>query len=70
VHCWVVVEGDNTGDELGLGGGLFELDQLASNAALEGIRLAPACMLMMGVSQVWRAAYLLGGLQLHAHIGG
>lgn len=40
MHCWVVVEGDNTGNELGLGGGLVELDQLASNTALKGAGLA------------------------------
>lgn len=36
----VIVEGGDLGDELGLGGRLIKLDQLASNAALEGLELA------------------------------
>jgi hypothetical protein len=35
VHSRVVVEGDHTGDQFGLGGRLVELDQLAGDAALE-----------------------------------
>jgi hypothetical protein len=35
VHGRVIVQGDDTGDQLGLGAGLVELDQLENNAALE-----------------------------------
>jgi hypothetical protein len=36
VHRRVVVEADDAGNQLGLGGILVELDQLAGNAALDG----------------------------------
>ncbi len=56
VHGRVVVEGDDTGDQLGLGGRLIELDELARNAALERSHVLDALGPLGELAGVWNSS--------------
>jgi len=66
MHIRVIVELEETVDQLCLGYGLVELDELTVDASLKG---DPFSAPTHGISDV-RVTHLVGGLQLHAHISG